>query len=86
MFAEFRQEVEIAWQPVKSPSPGDPAISTVSCRNHTSNTVLSLLPEPTIELVVDFNPHHLDLPVGLNRERWTRSVAKAWMDHSPWLD
>ncbi|MYE37866.1 MAG: hypothetical protein F4X24_09900 [Rhodobacteraceae bacterium] len=27
--------------------------------------------ETAIELVVDFNLHHLDLPAGLNQERWT---------------
>ncbi|MYE37542.1 MAG: hypothetical protein F4X24_08250 [Rhodobacteraceae bacterium] len=43
----------------------------VSCRNHASNTALPLLPETAIESVVDFNPHHPDLPAGLNREWWT---------------
>ncbi|MYE37503.1 MAG: hypothetical protein F4X24_08050 [Rhodobacteraceae bacterium] len=43
----------------------------VSCRNNVSNIALFLLPETAIELVVDFNPYHLDLPVGLNRKRWT---------------
>ena len=43
----------------------------VSCRNHVSNIALSLLPETAIGLVVDFNPHHPDLPAGLNREWWT---------------
>jgi len=39
--------------------------------NHASNIALSLLPETAIELVVDFNPHHPDLPAGMNREWWT---------------
>ncbi|MYE36047.1 MAG: hypothetical protein F4X24_00570 [Rhodobacteraceae bacterium] len=86
LFAEFLQETENTWQPVQPPSPEDPAIPTVSCRNHTSNIALFLLPETAIELVVDFNPYHPDLPVGLNRKRWTRSVAKDRMDHSFLLD
>ncbi|MCY3726242.1 MAG: hypothetical protein F4203_04120 [Rhodobacteraceae bacterium] len=66
-----KREEEIPLQPVKQSSPEDPAISMVSAGNHASNIVLSPLPETAIELVMDFNPYHLDLPAGLNREWWT---------------
>ncbi|MCY3725839.1 MAG: hypothetical protein OXF95_04325 [Rhodobacteraceae bacterium] len=71
LFVEFRQGRGNRMAADQAIQPGRSCNFVVFLQNHTSNIALSPLLETTRRTVVDFNPHHPDLPVGLNREWWT---------------